>query len=157
MAEGEFALVRQHLEAGLKFASAWVGDHDVYAMLADASAQLRDVSALRHYAPLAEETAARYGHTLYRAIAQRARGIAHQLAGEYAEAETRLKQALDLFQQLETRGQIGRTLFELGELAAARFDIVEAHDNYARALAAFESMGAIPDALRTRTALEGLR
>ncbi len=156
MAEGEFALVRQHLEAGLKFPSAWIGDHDVYAMLADASAQLRDAGALRQYAPLAERSAARYDHTLYLAIAQRAWGVAYRLAGEYAESESRLKQALDLFQQLETRWQIGRTLFELGELATVRSSTVEARDLYARALGEFESIGAVRDARRTRTVLENL-
>ena len=43
MAEGEFALLRQHLEAGLKtstsLGTAPGSDHDLYALLADAAAQ----------------------------------------------------------------------------------------------------------------------
>jgi hypothetical protein len=46
MAEGEFALVRQHLEGMLNQTAEWVGDHDLYAMLADAAAQQRDLAAL---------------------------------------------------------------------------------------------------------------
>ena len=156
MAEREFALVRQNLEQALHKTAAWVGDHDLYAMLVDVAAQQRDADALRQYAPLAEEAAARYGHVLYQAIAHRAWGIAHRLAGEYVEAEMRLKQALELFDGLDTRWQIGRTLNELGELALARSDTTAARELYARALAAFEQMRAVPDAARVRAALEPL-
>jgi len=158
MAEGEFALVRQHLEEALKQSAELEGDHDLYAMLADVSAQQRDLSALRQYAPLAEEAATRYGHKLYLAIAHRAWGVAHRLAGRsgYTESEARLRNALDLFSALETRWQIGRTLFELGELAAARKDAGGARDYFSRALAAFEALRAAPDAERTRRALASL-
>ena len=154
MAEGEFALVRQHLEHALGKTATWVGEHDLYAMLADAAAQQRDEAALQQYAPLAEEAAARYDHKLYRAIAHRARGVAHRLKGEYTEAEVRLRQALGLFRGLDTRWQIGRTLFELGELTRARGDSTGAREHFALALAAFGEMKAAPDAARTRAALE---
>jgi hypothetical protein len=162
MAEGEFALVRQHLEQALPKPAvppgnaAPAGDHDLYAMLADVCALQRDEAALRKYAPLAEEAATRYGHTLYLAIAQRAWGVAHRLAREFTESETRLRTALELFLGLEARWQIGRTLFELGELAAARMDTAGARDYFGRALAAFEALRAVPDAARTRQALETL-
>jgi hypothetical protein len=164
MAEGEFALVRQHLEQALPKRAiplghgAPAGDHDLYAMLADVSALQRDEAALRKYAPLAEEAAARCGHPLYLAIAHRAWGVAHRLAGRsaYTESEARLRNALDLFSALETRWQIGRTLFELGELAAARKDAGGARDYFSRALAAFEALRAAPDAARTRRALASL-
>src|SRR5215468_8759777 len=96
IAEGEFALVREHLEVALRQRSigwAVVGDHELYAMLADAATQQRDVVALRQYAPLAEESARRYDHALFQAIAQRAWGVAHRLAAEYTAAEARLNQA----------------------------------------------------------------
>src|SRR3990172_1248948 len=140
MAEGEFALVRQHLEIALGKTAAWVGEHDLYAMLADAAAQQRDEAALRQYAPLAEEAATRYDHKLYQAIAHRAWAVAHRLAGEYAEAEARLNQALALFQELETRWQLGRTLAELGELALAQRETVSARGYFQRALDLFDSM-----------------
>jgi len=157
MAEGEFALVREHLGAALnKPAQGWapVGDHELYSMLADAAAQQRDEAILRQYAPLAEETARRYDHKLYQAIAHRAWGVAHRLAGEYPQAEARLNQALHLFNSLSTRWQIGRTLFELGELAAAQVNATKAGDHFTHALAEFEEMRAAPDAARTRTKLE---
>ena len=150
MAEGEFALVQKYLELALHKTAAWVGEHDLYAMLADAAVQQRDKSALQKYAPLAEEFALRYDHKLYLAIAHRAWGVVHLLAGEYSEAETRLKQALDLFMGLNTRYQIGRTLLELGELAADQSNIPTARDHFTRALMAFEAMGALPDLTRTR-------
>ena len=160
IAEGEFALVRQHLEAALdrptELTGAVCGDHDLYAMLADVAVFERDAAALRKYAPLAEETAARDGHALYHAIAHRAWGVLHWLSGEYAEADGRFHQALALFRELDTRWQIGRTLFELGELAAARADAPGARDYYSRALFVFQEMQATPDAARTRAALESL-
>ena len=102
MAEGEFALVKEHLEvASSKPVSAWslLGNETVlYFMLADIAVQERDEAALRQYAPLAEETANRDGHILYQASAHRAWGVMYRLQGEYADAETRLNQALELFQ-----------------------------------------------------------
>jgi hypothetical protein len=81
--------------------------------------------------------------------------VAHRLAGEHEAAETRLTQALALFTSLGTRWQMGRTLYELGELAA-QSDTTRAHDYYGRALAAFEAMRAAPDAARAQAALERL-
>jgi len=135
----------------------WIGEHDIYATLVEAAALQHDEAAIRQYAPPAEALAAQYGHTLYQAIAHRAWGVAHRLSGEYAEAEARLNQALDLFNGLNTRWQIGRTLFELGEVAAARADTTTAHDQFSLALTAFETMQAAPDAARTRAALERLK
>ena len=150
MAEGEFALVQKYLEIAVHKTAAWVGEHDLYAMLADAAVLQRDESALQKYAPLAEEFASRYDHKLYQAIAHRAWGVAHRLTGQYPEAESRLNQALELFEQMETRWQIGRTLVELGELALSRADNVTAREHFTRALSAFEVTGALPDVARTR-------
>jgi hypothetical protein len=116
-AEGEFALARDHLEAaGNKPVSArgiLFHDNELYSMYVDLAVQQRDEAALRQYAPLAEETAVRDGHILYQANAHRAWGVLNRLTGKFGEAETRLNQALELFEGLETRWQIGRTLHEL--------------------------------------------
>lgn len=161
MAEGEFALVRQHLEAALDrptaLPNATCGDHDLYAMLADVAVFQRDTDALSRYAPLAEAAADRYQHRLYQGVAYRAWGVLHLLRGEHAEAETRLRLALEQFELLGARWQIGRTLFELGEQAVARADVPGARDTYSRALFVFEEVKAEPDAARTRRALELLR
>jgi len=160
LAEGEFALVRQHLEAALDrptaLASATCGDHDLYAMLADVAVLQRDVDALSRYAPLAEASADRYQHRLYQGIAHRAWGVLRRLRGEHAEAETRLRAALEQFERLGARWQIGRTLFELGEQAVARADVPGARDTYSHALRVFQEVKAAPDAARVRTALESL-
>lgn len=123
--------------------------------LADTAVELRDVDALRKYAPHLEELAVRDHHRLYQAIAHRALGVGHRLAGERAEAEDRLKQALGLFTKLGTRWQIGRTLFELGELNLTHSPM-KARDYYSQALGAFEEIQATPYAERTRVALNSL-
>ncbi len=161
-AEGEFALVREHLEKALDKPGqpvkrgSMAHEHDVYAMLADAAARQRDAAALRKYAPRAEALAARDEHRLYLAMAQRAWGVAHRLAGPsgYAEAEARFNRALDTFRQAGMGWQAGCTLLEIGELARERGQAAAAREAYAQALAAFESLGAVPDAERTRTALQ---
>ncbi len=125
-------------------------------MLADMAMQERDESALRRYAPLAEETAARDGNLLFLAVAHRAGGVLQRLSGDYEEAKARLNKALDLFEGLGTRWQIGRTLFELGDLAGASAGPAEARGFFSRALEAFEEIGAGPDAERVRAALESM-
>jgi hypothetical protein len=149
MAEGEFTLVQEYLEIALNKTAAWVGEHDLFAMLADTAVQGRDEAGLQKYAPLAEEFALRCDHKLYLAIAHRAWGVSHRLAGQYADSRTRLQQALELFQQLDTRWQIGRTLFELGELSLTQ-ESMDAREQFSLALSAFETMNALPDAARTR-------
>jgi tetratricopeptide (TPR) repeat protein len=156
MGEGEFALVRQHLEIAVSQTGEWLGDHDQYTTLLDAATLERNEAAIRKYAPRAEALANNLGHSLYQAIAHRAWGVAYRLAGEYDESETRLKQALELFSELGTRWQMGRTLFELGELAVARCQSAEARDYFGRALVDFDTMRAAPDSARTRAALEAL-
>ncbi len=160
MAEGEFALVKDHLETAGKLPVSSTGfsmnETERYFLLADLAVLERDSVALRQYAPLAEEMARRDGHILFQASAHRAWGVLYRLTGDYMEAEARLNQALDLFQGLETGWQIGRTLYELAELAIAQADHTEARNYFSRALAAFEEIGAIPDAVRTREALSSL-
>ena len=130
--------------------------HDVYMLLADSAAQLRDVAALLQYTPKLEELAVREGHRLYLAIAHRAWGVAHRLAGKHGDAEARLHQALEVFDDLGTGWQTGRTLLELAEVALAQMDQASAGDHFSRALATFEAMQAMPDVERTRAARAAL-
>ena len=161
MAKGEFALVEDHLEvAGSKpvmmKGGLLVNDNIIYFMWTDLAVLQRDEAALRQYAPPAEEMARRDGHILFKASAHRAWGVLHRLTGDYAEAEARLHQALAQFQELGTGWQIGRTLYELAELAVARAEPTETRDYFSRALAAFEEIGAYPDVVRIREALRAL-
>jgi hypothetical protein len=130
-------------------------DHEIYMTLADTAVELRDVDALRKYAPHLQKLASRDNHRLYLAIAHRALGVEHRLAGEHAPAETRLKEALGLFIKLGARWQIGRTLFELGELNLTRSN-AKAREYYSQALGSFEEIQAAPNAERTRIALKSL-
>jgi len=124
-----------------------------YFLMADLAVLQRDEAALRQYAPLAEETALQDNHRLYQAGAHRAWGVLYRLTGEYAQAESRLNQALELFQEMETRWQIGRTLFELAELKLAQADPDQAKLYYSQALDSFEQISASPDATRIGQAL----
>jgi hypothetical protein len=154
--EGEFALSRQHLELALSPSVYWAGDHDVLVTIVDVAALQGDEAAIRKYAPRAEALAKELGHRLYQATVDRAWGVAHRLASEYAESEARLNSALAMFEPLDTRWQIGRTQFELGELAAIRQQPGAARGYFRDALVNFEAMRAAPDSARTRAALEAL-
>ena len=158
MGEGEFALVRRELDTafGLSQDFEYVGDHDVHTALVDVASLQRDEAAIRAYAPPAEALAIRYDHKLYQGIISRAWGVAHRLAGEFDLAGARFSQALSLFTGLGARWQLGRTHFELGELAVARGDTAEARACFNRASADFEAMRAAPDLERARAALERL-
>ena len=129
-------------------------EHIVYMMMADSAARIHDEAAIRSYAPPLEELARRDEHRPYLAIAYRALGVAHRLAGEYEAAETRLMQAIGTFAELESNWQLGRTLFEMAELERARSNLESARDYGAQALAAFEAVQATPDADRTRAMLD---
>ena len=161
-AGGEFALVEQKLVAALDLPGqpvkrgSMAHDHDMMMALADAAAQRGDANALHQYAPRLEELAMRDGHRLYLAIAHRAWGVAYRLENEFAQADTRLHQALELFNALETRWQAGRTLFELAHVERARQNLPAARDYLAQALAHFKAMRATPDAERARAALATL-
>jgi tetratricopeptide (TPR) repeat protein len=132
-------------------------DHEIYMTLADTAVEMRDIDALHRYAPELEELADRDKHKLYLAIAHRALGVAHRLENKHAEAEARLKQALELFTKSGSRWQIGRTLFELGEIKLAQSgEKNKAIEYYSQALGSFEEIRAVPDADRTRKALNSL-
>ena len=132
-------------------------DHEIYMTLADTAAEMRDVEALQKYAPHLEKLADRDKHKLYLAIAHRAHGVAHRLEGKHTEAETRLKQALELFTKIGARWQIGRTLFELGELNLGQSQKnTKAREYFAQALGSFEEIQAMPNAERTREVLNSL-
>jgi len=131
-------------------------DLDMHAMAVDAAARSRDPNGLESYLDVAEESAARANHVLYAAVARRARGISHHLAGEFDEAAEQLGAAADQFRAIDTPWQVGRTLMELGEVEQQRGKVDLAREHYSEALAAFEGLGAAPDADRARSALESL-
>jgi tetratricopeptide (TPR) repeat protein len=125
-------------------------EHIVYMMLVDSAARAGDEAGIRKYLPSLQVLAERDEHRPYLAVAHRAAGVAHRLAGEYEQAGERLQAALEIFEQLDTRWQIGRTLFELGELESARSNDEKAEGYFTEALAAFESLDAGPDIVRTK-------
>lgn len=132
-------------------------EHIVYMMLVDSAARAEDETAIRRFTPKLEELALRDDHKPYLAVAHRAWGIAHRLAREYTDAETRLEKALEIFEELETRWQLGRTLYEMGELAMAMADGGAAHSYFSRAQDVFEEINAGPDVSRTAAALETIK
>ena len=158
-AGGEFALVKEKLEFALELSGQPVKRgtmahrHIIYMMLAEAAAQLADVTALRRYAAQLEKLAIQDDHQPYLAIAHRAWGIACRLDGDYHDAADRLQKALALFEQLETQWQIGRTLYEIAQLHLAQSNPAGAMEYLSRALVEFKALGAVPDIQRTNEAL----
>jgi tetratricopeptide (TPR) repeat protein len=132
-------------------------EHIVYMMLVDAAAKARDEPAILKYAPLLEELAVRDDHQPYLAIAYRAFGIAHRLAGEYDQAEKRFLQALKIFESIGTTWQIGRTLAELGELAVRRDQNESAQEFFQGALSAFEKIQANPDIDKVKAVMDKIK
>ena len=130
-------------------------DHEVYMILTDTAVELRDADAIRRYAPELERVAERDNHRLYLAIAHRALGVGHRLAGDREAAEARLGEALRLFTRLGARWQIGRTQFEFGELHRAH-SFIKAREYYSQALDSFDELKAVPDLERTGVALSSL-
>jgi DNA-binding SARP family transcriptional activator/tetratricopeptide (TPR) repeat protein len=153
---GEYDLVRGELERALQEPASWVGDHDLYATLADIASRQRRDDDLRRFAPLAEETAASVGHALYGAIADRAWGVLHTIRAESAEAERRLLDALSVFRTYDAKWQMGTTLVALGDLALTRGAAEIATQHYSEALRLFDLMGARPDGDDVRARLEPL-
>lgn len=131
-------------------------EHIVFMMLVDAAARAGDAAAIRKFTPRLEELALQDDHKPYLAVAHRAWGIALRISGEFEEAETRLEKALEIFEEIEASWQIGRTLYELGELALVQTDGVAAHSYFMLAQTRFEELGAKPDIARTAKLLENL-
>ena len=162
LAEGEFALVQEELEAALQLSGQPVKrgtmahEHIVYMMLTDAAVQLEDVDGIDKNLALLEPLAEKDEHQPYLAIAHRARGTVLRLNGALAEAEEHLNKALDLFGQFDASWQIGRTQCELAELAMALTDHKKAYDHYMQAQEHFEKMQALPYLKRTREKLSAV-
>ena len=131
-------------------------EHNMVMLLTEVAVQRGDASALRQYAAMLEELAVRDNHRFYLAIAHRAWGVTHRLAGEFAASEARLDQAMQLFREYGSRWQLGRTFFEMGELGVRRADAEMAPQSFAQAVAEFEAIQALPDLERTQAALKVL-
>jgi tetratricopeptide (TPR) repeat protein len=128
-------------------------EHIVYMMLVDSATTARDRATILKYAPLLQDLAIRDEHRPYLAISHRAYGIAHKLAEEYEQSEDRLQQALKIFEEIGSRWQCGRTLYEIGELAKLRGKDDLSREIFTQALVEFEDIQANPDAERTRALL----
>ncbi len=143
MAAGEFAQITKYLESAQNQGAEWVGDHDLYAALVDTAVRERNEAQIRKYAPLAEETATRYNHRLYQAIASRAWGVLHFMENEPKLAQAKLERALDIFTELGTHWQIGRTYFELFGIAKSSGEKEKAKNYLSLSQSAFEEAGAV--------------
>lgn len=161
-AEGEFALVVEQLQSALERPGqpvkrgSMAHEHDVCALLVEAACRLGSSAVLLQHLPHLEELARRDNHRMYLPLALRARGVAHRLAGEYAEAQVPLQKALEGFTGMEMRWQMGRTLTELGVLEQERGNPEGALTYFARAVEAFDALGAAPDEARTQALIAAL-
>lgn len=149
-----------HIDTGLeKMATergSMAADLDMNAMAVDTAARSRDQEGLRKYLAVSEEAAERANHGLYKAVARRARGIDHRLAGDLDQAADQLAGAVDEFRTLDTPWQVGRTLLELGEVEQLRGDNDSARGHYSEAMDAFGGIGAVPYEERARSGLESI-
>ena len=125
-------------------------------MLTDISVEHNNLEYINKYAPQAEDLANRHGHRLYQAISHRALGVANRLKNEFKQAEKRLSKALEIFEELGTNWQLGRTHYEFGQLFMAQDKPTEAKQHFERAIEKFEYMHALPDIERTQAALKFL-
>lgn len=153
MGEGEFALIKEHLTTAMRLPPVgWnpVGEHEILVLLADIGAMNRDEALLATYAYEADFISLSLDHLLYHAMAIRALGILDWLHRDYARAEDQLRESIRLFQQLETRWQLGRTLYDLGELSMDLGRTMQAREFFMQALLAFEEMGAEPYMAKTK-------
>ena len=159
LAEGEFALVREHLEQAIRTPTdpvRWgsgMTDLDFRILCAEAAAQMRDAAGLAEHVPPAQEGARRLGHRLYSGVAQRAHGVALLLAGQPGAAVHSHNQAADVFLSLGTRWQLGRTLMARAEAQVSAGDLPAARDDWSRAASLFDAQGAIPAARQARDSL----
>jgi ATP/maltotriose-dependent transcriptional regulator MalT len=151
MAEGEFALLPDHLDAALRRApvhmrfGAGASDLDLYILYVELALR-RDGPDLLAHARRALEGAVSLGHPLYQAIARRALGAAHRRAGAWAQAGDCLSQALAQFQAVPARWQAARTLVERAKLEQDQGNMAQERTATELALSEFVALGAAPDA-----------
>ena len=163
LAEGEFALVWDHLDQAVRVANdpvRWgsaVTDLDFNVLYADAAARARDAEALGRFVPLAEQGTKHFGHRLYTAVTLRSRGVQFLLADQAAEAVNCENQALAIFEDLGTRYQMGLTLGERARAFSALGDSASARADWSRAASLFEAQGALPAARQARDSLAALQ
>lgn len=155
-AEGEFAQVKKHLEIALDNPEAIFVNTDIVEMLVDIAAEHREVETLKKYLVMLEDGLDRINNRYYQGILFRSAGVLHTLQDEYGLAEEKLKEALGVFKDLNAPWQIGRTYYELGQLAGVQGEGKVAREHYENGLTSFEKMGAKPYMEKTRAAVESL-
>lgn len=162
LAEGEFALVREHLDQAIRSPTdpvRWgsgMTDLDFSILCAETAAQTRDAAGLAEHVPLAEEGARRLHHRLYLGMAERAKGVGLLLAGQAGAAIVCHSQAADIFQTLGTRWQLGQTLMARAEAQVSIGDHAAARADWSQAAALFEALGAVPAARQARKSFAAL-
>lgn len=117
----------------------------------------------------AEEATVRSGARKYQAIALRASGRMHLGQARWEEAERNLKQALAQFELLDLPWECGQTLYCLGlfyqqhaeslppdDAGAREADLGMARRVFEQAIGYFESLKAVHDAERARSAFTGM-
>ncbi|MEK6221488.1 MAG: tetratricopeptide repeat protein, partial [Chloroflexota bacterium] len=108
------------------------------------------------YLPRLEGSSVWLEKDINHAVTQRARGVSLLLNGNYSKAEEKLNTALKTFVDFDTQWQMGRTYFELGQLAAVQEHNSAAKDFYQQAIDSYEKLGAVPDISKTNEALKQL-
>ena len=156
MVEGEFALARKYLELALSRRVEINPNMKFYSLLVDTAVLQEDINILEEYAPQLLEMALNHKHKLFQAIAHRSLGVYNRLMGDYMQAQGHIEAGLEIFQNLDTKWQIGWTLFELGKLASVQKNTTSAREYFSQALESFQKMGAMPFIKTTQAHLNSL-
>jgi tetratricopeptide (TPR) repeat protein len=122
----------------------------------DVALTLGDADVARSAAAELDAIAEANGRPALRATAEAAAAAVALMDGELEAAEQSARRAQALFDQVDLSYESARVSVLLGRIRQAASDLERAQGELAAALAAFETIGAVPDANRTRELIGAL-
>lgn len=125
-------------------------DLDVLVLHTEVAELRRDGTALESLARRLSDESAAMGHELYRALADRALGVALAWGGATQQAGACFERAAAHFAARRAGFQLGRTQLAWGRAARDAGDASAARPHFLAAIEAFETVGAAPAAEAAR-------
>jgi tetratricopeptide (TPR) repeat protein len=122
----------------------------------DVAVAMGDADVARSAAAELDTIAEANGRPALRATADAAAAAVALMDGELGAAEESARRAQALFDDVDLSYESARMSVLLGRIRQAASDLEHAHGDFESALAAFETIGAVPDADRTRELLGAL-
>lgn len=140
----------KYLDEALSRPKEIIPDIRFYSILVDTAVLEEDRKKIVDYLPWFEKEAKRHDHKLFQAVALRAKAVAARLEGKYKPAQEHLEQARTIFQEMDTRWQLGRTHMEFGRVYRAQDDHIHAKEHFQKAADYFAALDARPDRERAQ-------